>query len=541
MAETDWPRSFQAFRLTNNNDLTTSTVAPGGITLPDVLTESDLFVNLDASLLLPAAFNLEPEGKHPDMLDLGSQLLPDSSFRRSVSEEPARLEDHTLVDLDLGEDDEMPLGHDMSVEVGRDAPAPRPMEEDLYSDGGKFNDDVDLPLDLGEDEDMGRMDVDMADDNGRAFDLGDDDMMAAHDSVPPASEGPPELPEAGPSRQFTRESESPLSEIPSENFAGDAETTRGHEEDEDDVVQQQEQQHRSKRRKVIGLDGEIMLRSRDIREQQRDRSNILKPMSFLPRDPVLLTLLTMQKNGDFVTNVMGAGRGRGWAPELRELMSFDSIKKSGELKRKRDSGGNADMDMEAATEAAEGTGGELALELGEEEGVLPVTDEGLNEQQPQAEILGFVEEAVEELPMRGASDDGGEGGMMDDMGGDLPPMEWDDAVEAGPSTAALPDNSGPVSAGTKHAVHVLREQLDGDEQRKKTGLLFQDIMPEKQTSRADATKMFFEVLALATKDAVKVEQKPDVIGGPLKIEGKQALWGVWAEENAESVEQIAAV
>jgi cohesin complex subunit SCC1 len=44
--------------------------------------------------------------------------------------------------------------------------------------------------------------------------------------------------------------------------------------------------------------------------------------------------------------------------------------------------------------------------------------------------------------------------------------------------------------------------------------------------------MFFEVLVLATKDAVKVEQGAKSIGGPLKIGGKQALWGSWAEENA---------
>ncbi|KAK5686691.1 sister chromatid cohesion protein 1, partial [Elasticomyces elasticus] len=129
-----------AFRLTNNNDLTTTVVAPGGITLPDVLTESDLFMNLDSSLLLPQPLQLESEGKRPGAaVDFGSQLLPDNSFRRSVSQEPAHLEDHTLVDLDLGEED-TPLGHDFSMEMGRDAPAPRPFEDDMLSDAGKFND-----------------------------------------------------------------------------------------------------------------------------------------------------------------------------------------------------------------------------------------------------------------------------------------------------------------------------------------------------------------------------------------------------------------
>jgi cohesin complex subunit SCC1 len=44
--------------------------------------------------------------------------------------------------------------------------------------------------------------------------------------------------------------------------------------------------------------------------------------------------------------------------------------------------------------------------------------------------------------------------------------------------------------------------------------------------------MFFEVLVLATKDAIKVEQKGDGIGGALRVRAKRGLWGAWAEQNA---------
>ena len=37
--------------------------------------------------------------------------------------------------------------------------------------------------------------------------------------------------------------------------------------------------------------------------------------------------------------------------------------------------------------------------------------------------------------------------------------------------------------------------------------MFTDLCPEATTSRQDATKMFFELLVLGTKDAVKVEQE----------------------------------
>jgi len=107
------------------------------------------------------------------------------------------------------------------------------------------------------------------------------------------------------------------------------------------------------------------------------------------------------------------------------------------------------------------------------------------------------------------------------------------------TTAPLvhPADSGPVSLGTKHAVHLLRDRFGPDaanspDKRKKASILFQDLVPEKKTSRAEATKMFFEVLVLATKDAVKVEQTESLLGGPIRVRGKRGLWGDWAETGA---------
>ena len=125
----------------------------------------------------------------------------------------------------------------------------------------------------------------------------------------------------------------------------------------------------------------------------------------------------------------------------------------------------------------------------------------------------------------------------------LPEDETMDPMPAFDETAAPmvhPADSGPVSLGTKHAVHILREQL-GDSSQKKS-VVFQDLLPEKRASKADATRMFFEVLVLATKDAVKVDQASKSIGSSLKISGKEALWGSWAEENAAgAVSQLSQV
>lgn len=481
--------------------MASTVVAPGGITLPDVLTESDLFTSLDTSLLFPQTLDLEPAGKRPGGMDFGSQLLPDSSFRRSVSQEPGRLEDPSLVDLDLGED-ELPLGlrNDSTMEIGRDAPAPRPVEDDLFSDAGKLNDADDLDLDFGDDAALDKMDLaDDGHDNlndlllDGPVDFANDDEIAGI-----------ETPRAADNR-FERDSESPLSDAGSDQMNQlEEEFNRDVSATPDAVAAHQGQ--RTKRQKLMGLDKEVAISSSKIKDQQNDRSSILKPASFLPRDPVLLTLMTRQQNGDFVSSVFGEDRGRGWAPELRGMLSLDSVKKAGELKRKRDSG-ISDMDVAAADVPA--------LELGDEEAIVPI-DEGIAldttmNQRSEIEFPGDDEEQVLHL-----SDDDGMNQPMDEL---------DDTI-------VHPVDTEPVSMGTKHAVHILREKLGDSAAEKKKSVLFQDLLPEQRSSKADATKMFFEVLVLATKDAVQVDQGAKSIGGPLTIRGKQALWGSWAEENA---------
>lgn len=499
--------------MTNNNDLPSTIVAPGGITLPDVLTESDLFMNLDASLLLPPSLNLEPGGKQPaGALDFGSQLLPDSSFRRSVSQEPARLEDHTLVDLDLGED-EVPLGNDMSVEIGRDAPAPRPVEEDLFSDAGKFN-DVDLALDLGDDDvPLDRMDFS---DHGAHGDV--DNLLRQDDAMDLDGDLGSFVPggDDDDAAQRIRDSTSPLSDHGHEVGHFDDSILRAEQEDDEadaeamDVATRHRQ--RAKRRRLIVADTDIMLRTNQIREQQADRSEILRPASFLPRDPILLTLMNMQKSGEFVSSVVGEGRGRGWAPELRALFSFGAIKKAGDLKRKRDSA-IADMDLDAYAAPA--------LDLGDDETSMPFNDGvALDTSAHERSEIDFPgdDQGGSELVLAHDADEG-IGHAADDE-----------------SQSGLLADSGPMSVGTQHAVHTLRTRL-GSEQ-KQSSVLFQELLPERHSSKADATKMFFEVLALATKDAVKLEQAPDTIGGPLRIRGKRALWSSSIERVGDATSQV---
>jgi cohesin complex subunit SCC1 len=238
--------------------------------------------------------------------------------------------------------------------------------------------------------------------------------------------------------------------------------------------------------------------------------------------------MEMQKNGSFVSNIMREGRSTAWAPELRGLLSLDSVRKTGELKRKRDSG-IADMD----SDAGEGPHKSPRLELGEDEEDLGAGLGGAGLGRDDTAIA--ADGTIMEMP--------GDEGLLMNMEDDEHNATAGLVDSPGPNfdetTAPLvhPADSGPVSLGTKHAVHLLRDRFgaeaaDSPDKRKKASVLFQDLLPEATTSRADATKMFFEVLVLATKDAVKVEQQEGLLGGPIRVRGKRGLWGAWAEREA---------
>ena len=483
---------------------------PGGLTLPDVLTESDLFMNLDTSVLFSQPLHLQPE-KNSSALDWSTQLLPDSNPSQGFKAiEQPQLEDDTGLVLDLGEDADMTFGNEASIEVGRNAPAARPVGEDLFSDDNRLLDD-DLNLDLGEDvgplHKKGPEDIfNVHEDEDLTLQPTEDVTMGGVEElgvpIADASTAMPEVP------HYERDSQSPLSSVRSSVLREMEETFM----DEDAAVQQPQ---RVKRRKLLQPDIDTVLSNQQIKQQQSNRDGILKPISLLPRDPLLLTLMGMQKNGDFVSTVMNGGDSF-WAPELREMLSIDTARKAGELKRKRDSG-VADMDIDGAEKVPE-----LNIE-GEEgvghmdEGVGLVGDSGLN---ISSEIDIPADEGIRGSVQReGLSDE-------EDM---VPHADdFDETVGT-----IHPVDSGPVSVGTKHAVHILRDQFRGaDAKHKNPSVCFQDLLPEEQTSKSDATKMFFEVLVLATKDAVKVEQKSDSIGSRLSIRAKQGLWGSWAETEA---------
>ncbi|KAH0289869.1 hypothetical protein M436DRAFT_66486 [Aureobasidium namibiae CBS 147.97] len=471
---------------------------PAALVLPDTITELDLFApmpDLDELLL----DSTPGPGQDPTLLDWGtSQLLPES-MNTADATQTLQLEDDDL-GLDIGDITEGAAGGDTSIEIGRREEAPRPEMNDqsmLFAD--------DLDLDIGGAEDTIEKDVSMAplpiDDD---IEMGGLDLQIEESNLDA-------LNRADVRRE--RDSVSPLSSVRS-SVERDLEQTFQLEQQPTEIEQDEtmiQAQQRAKRRKVLPADLNTELQNSQIRAQQEDRSKILKAPTFLPRDPVLLALMEMQKNGGFVSSILGDGRSMGWAPELRGVLSLEVVRTAGELKRKRDSG-------------------------------LPQIE--IPEEEEETHALPELEDIQD--PTFGADD------LAPAFGGeDIPsviePVQEEEMESYSPAPAfdettmpvLHPADSGPVSLGTKHAVHLLRErfsdesgEMPSDTDRAQRSVLFTDFCPEERTSKQDATKMFFEVLVLGTKDAVKVEQSSNELGAPLRIRGKRGLWGDWAEMGA---------
>ncbi|KAK6088289.1 Cohesin subunit rad21 [Seiridium cupressi] len=527
-----------AFRSTGNNDIPENLALPNreALMLPDRITPADNLNILpppDADWLLaqmdvdaaPTQSQSQGRGRgRPSNREINlqedfnnSQFLQDTIMGKD--ELALENNDDLELELDFGMDlDEQPRGLDTSIEMGREAPEARAVEDDLFSEldvgapGKGAARDQSTHFDLGDDG------IRIADDDGDIqmddefqFNIGDQSAVPDIGGVVPPGRA--------------RISESPLSDI-DENTAKDVEEwTRLHNQSVYEPGQEPEEpepqpQRKSKtRRRVFGLDVATQLTSAHIKEQQADRSNILKDPTFVARDPYFLALLELKQSGNFVSNIMGDGRSKAWAPELQGLLSLESIRPANDLKRKRDSG-VADL----GSEEEQGASKSPRLELGEDETALEMAG-GLGEQSvaPDGTII--------EIP----ADDG----LVIQDDDETLAREGSPLAAFDETTAPLvhPADSGPVSLGTKHAVHVLRdlfgaEAATNEDKRKKTSVVFQELLPEARTTKADATKMFFECLVLATKDAIKVEQKEGTLGGSIRIRGKRGLWGAWAEREA---------
>ncbi|EFW99873.1 double-strand-break repair protein rad21 [Grosmannia clavigera kw1407] len=545
-----------AFRSSGNNDLPANQQSSNreSLLLPDRITpydNLDLLPRPDPDFFLsqtveeftatPSSSRRAGRGNNRDINlqeDYNNSQFLEDAFNKDDDLAIAGKDDLEL-DLDFGLDLGDPLhgaAGDASIEMGRDAPAPQPFEDDDMFDfdlepRGKDGPTGDLTLGDG---------VRIADDDGDIRMDGDDmQFNLGEASVMPGAAGL----EMDMSR--ARISESPLSDVNDDDVRqGELEFSRHNGLDMYDAGDSQGQQvsrrapQRIKRMKVLESDAETMLASNVIRDQQSNRDGILKPQSFLPQDAYVLALMEMRKANGFVSNILLGSRSAAWAPELRGLLSYEAIHGANELKRKRDSG-IADMDSDQDLSHYKSPRLDLGAaddddHLGFEPSLGGGADLG-----NQSAVLG-PDGTMLEIPGAGFDDETSAGG------GDMNVSSMSrHASSAAAAAAAATSADGPLlSLGTKHAVHILRDifsqEAEGaspgsgsssSHRRKKTTAVLQQVLPEGRTTKADATRMFFECLVLATKDAIKIEQASDALGGPIRLQSKSALWGSWAERE----------
>lgn len=421
--------------------------------------------------------------------------------------------------LDFGEDIVEGSRLDRSVEMGRDAPPVRSVEDDMLSE---------MDFDLGKDRNERAVSLEGLDFGDGVHIMDDEGDIAMPDDVTLNVGDASAMPAAaGPDMSRARISESPLSDI-DEEFAKEVEmeysrhmTTDLYEPSDEPTATIANAPQRQKKRKLLQPDEQTVLSTQQIREQQAKRDNILKPQSFLTHDPYITGLEDLHKNGGFIQNILFEGRSDGWAPELKGLLSLGSIRPN-ELKRKRDSG-VADME----TDEEQNRSKSPRLELPADESVFNMDGTVIGNQSIAADGTVLDIPADETAVLQHDE----EGERRHEASSPMPNFDETSVPIVHPA------DSGPVSIGTKHAVHILRDLFGAEaetnaEVRKKNAVVFQELLPEGRTSKADATKMFFECLVLATKDAIKVEQPEGSLGGPIRVRGKRGLWGDWAEREA---------
>lgn len=456
---------------------------------------------------------------------------------RSALQETLHLEDDDL-ELDLGEGpSRTDNDQSIAIELGRDAVNLPPTDFSLDDPFKPYDDD--LNLDIGDDGGpVGASRRGHPGDETRSHDDAQQDVVM-EDFQPIMDDDQAPVSAGALNTVSARSSSRSHSSSPRASMDRELNESYRVEEDDDNVENNNEDeqarpQRRPKKRRVLDIDRETRLTSRQLNALQTNRSRITRPTVFLPRDPVLLTLQKMQKSGAFVPGALSKDGYHGLAPEICGLLSLEEMKTSGELKRKRDSG-VADLGDDVLNLAMPD---DLQIVIGSD----PL--EAGNIQPANMGGVGDEDTTFNQLPA-----DEGLYILPDD---DMAPIYNEDPVQSDPVGAA-PDQSehersadapatdavaGVVSFGTKHAVHLLREHFDsqGGSRRSSTRSLpsvyFHDLLPERRTTKVDATKMFFEMLVLGTKDSVKIEQASDVVGGPIRVSGKKDLWASWAETQA---------
>lgn len=308
---------------------------------------------------------------------------------------------------------------DISSEIGRDAPMTRDIEDDLMD---SRMEDVFFDIPKEPESEVGRLEEDLQlgfdeDDTGMGFgDMGigaeeqegDLTLLGARTEDERRSVGPVSLVGAESPRALSiglarsqRAESSPLSSVRSSvdrDLEGDLrthpdvlnlgfldDTLRPFSEEAEVEPERTIHHQRAVRGRRVMIDEVTEIRAKQIKAQQEDRSRILKEPSFLPRDPTLLALLSLQKSRGFAQNVFYP---KNIAPELRSLLSPEFVRRMAELKRKRGSEDEGIVAQETRSPSKQ----PRLLEFGDEDQLLLREDAAKEDQEGSGDEGGAGED-----------------------------------------------------------------------------------------------------------------------------------------------------
>ena len=384
-----------------------------------MITELDLLLP-DPSSLLADLGDLNLDGGSQNISRRRDIMVDDSSFLHESTVETGRAVDQRLdmddsvlqLEDDLGLDVE-PLQEEerrpartprernlldddeISIEMGRDQPPSRGISEEFSRDDFHFDIGGDITMGgttpKAKSRDMARDIPQLDDDLNLDDDFGVDNRIdfqagvgeETSNSMAPADiaaaslgldslEGLRSPADAAEGRQ-DRDSMSPLSSVRS-SVERELEAEIGHGAlldttfvDEPARVSQQPEEisvgrpHSAPRKRFLVEDAVIEIRAKQIKSQQEDRTKILKDPSFLPRDPGVLALVTLQRTGGFATSVFYP---KNIHPDLAGMLSPEFVKRMAAMKRKRE-------EEQAGGETTDGLGKEspakrIQLDIGDE-------------------------------------------------------------------------------------------------------------------------------------------------------------------------------
>lgn len=474
----------------------------GGLTLPkaNTLLMSNAITDLD--LLLPDIPGL----------DGGSQLVSGLDNQENISPRKthtSRLEDITLPN------------YDQSIEVGRG----------LGDDDEFMNDLGDLELDLNLDVDAegetanaenGDQSIELGRDRGEAmndFDGGFNDELdfnldggAGDDKEMPSS---PDL-----EHPLTPPAVDMDESINIANLEDDVELGGLRVESEPRVVAPKQSQRKQpgSRQLQARMDTEIEL---GIRELQENHNNIIRQHPKLSASPTLYALQMMaSRASDFAK---AAYSPVGLPPSMAKILDPQYVQEA--MRRKRRSERCNQTEEEHLTEehSQDALHSRKSIRLESEPAVVEeheYDDERYRDRGFVDQVIGQGYDRLEE-PLR----DGHEGAQMtvidQEEAGDMPSTLADSAAIQQNSTQTEDEepvfNCG-ISKNTLEVARFLRDQFGED----KSQVKFSDLIGDRPGKQVKV-KLFFEILVLATKDAIQLDQPTPY--GEISIGSKDLLYG----------------